>query len=211
MSTVSRLQMSRKQLAVMCHDDPEAIRLMERLFAVGERLENDEWVDIDHPIIIRTTGVGIPTLATLNGNITMPRWQVGDVNVCESQEFVHAWKEGTECQWHVHLTTNGLDGTDRYVKFTLEYGYVDVGGAWTFPALLTSPELLIPANTPDRTMLIFELGRFTPSSLNIGAHSVARLQRVAAVGAAPTNDPFVAMLQAHVQVNTLGSRTISAK
>lgn len=211
MSVTSRLQMSRKQLAVMCHDDPEAIRLMERLFAVGERLENDEWVDIDHPIIIRTTGPGIPTLAALNGNITMPQWQVNDVNVCESQEFVHAWKEGTEAQWHIHLTTNGLDATDRYVKFTLEYGYVNVGGAWTFPALLTSAELLIPANTPDRTMLIFELGRFTPSNLKIGAHAVGRLRRIAAVGTAPTSNPFVAMLQMHVQVNTLGSRTVSAK
>jgi len=211
MSTSSKLALSRKQLAVICHDDPEAIRLMERLFSVGDRLEDDEWVDIDHPIIIRTVAPGQPTLAVLNGNITMPQWQVNDFHVCESQEFVHGWKEGTEVQWHIHLTTNGLDATDRYVKFTLEYGYVDVGGAWVFPALLTSPELLIPANTPDRTMFVFNLGSFTPLGFKIGAHAVARLMRIAAVGAAPTNNPFVAMLQMHIQVNTLGSRTVSAK
>ena len=211
MSLQSKLQLSRKQLSVMCHEDPEAIRQMERLFSVGDRLEDDEWVDIDHPIIIRTVAPGQPTLAVLNGNITMPQWQVNDFHVCESQEFVHGWKEGTEVQWHIHLTTNGLDATDRYVKFTLEYGYVDVGGAWVFPALLTSPELLIPANTPDRTMFVFNLGSFTPLGFNIGAHAVARLMRIAAVGAAPTNNPFVAMLQMHIQVNTLGSRTVSAK
>lgn len=211
MSVTSKLQMSRKQLAVVCHDDPEAIRLMERLFSVGDRLENDEWTDIDFPIIIRTTGPGIPTLAVLNGNITMPQWQVNDVNVCESQEFVHAWKEGTEVQWHLHLMTNGVDGTDRFVRFNLEYGYVNVGGAWTFPAAVTTADLLIPANTPDRTMLVFNLATFTPSALKIAAHAVARLQRVAAVGAAPTANPFVPMLQMHVQVNTLGSRTVSAK
>lgn len=211
MSTVSRLQMSRKQLAVMCHDDPEAIRLMERLFAVGERLENDEWVDIDFPIIIRTTGPGIPTLATVNGNLTMPQWAVNDVNMCESQEFVHAWKEGTEVQWHLHLITNGLDATDRFVRFNLEYGYGNVNGVWTFPAAVTTADLLIPANTPNRTMLVFVLATFTPSSLKVAAHAAARLQRVAAVGAAPTLDPFIPMLQMHVQVNTLGSRTVSAK
>ncbi|OQA08692.1 MAG: hypothetical protein BWY66_00887 [bacterium ADurb.Bin374] len=211
MSLQSKLQLSRKQLSVMCHEDPEAIRQMERLFSVGDRLEDDEWVDIDHPIIIRTVAPGQPTLAVLNGNITMPQWQVNDFHVCESQEFVHGWKEGTEVQWHIHLTTNGLDATDRYVKFTLEYGYVDVGGAWVFPALLTSPELLIPANTPDRTMFVFNLGSFTPLGFKIGAHAVARLMRIAAVGAAPTNNPFVAMLQMHIQVNTLGSRTVSAK
>lgn len=211
MSTSSKLALSRKQLAVICHDDPEAIRQLERLFSVGDRLEDDEWVDVDHPIIIRTVAPGQPTLAVLNGNITMPQWQVNDFHVCESQEFVHGWKEGTEVQWHIHLTTNGVDATDRYVKFTLEYGYVDVGGAWVFPALLTSPELLIPANTPDRTMFIFSLGSFTPLGFKIGAHAVARLMRIAAVGAAPTLNPFVAMLQMHIQVNTLGSRTVSAK
>lgn len=211
MSTSSKLNLTREQLAKICHDDPDAIRKMERLFAVGDRLEDDEWVDIDHPIIVRTVGPGQPVLAVLNGNITMPQWQVNDYNVCESQEFIHGWKEGTEARWHIHLTTNGVDGTDRYVKFTLEYGYVNVDGAWVFPALLTSPELLIPANTPDKTMFIFNLGSFTVPALKIAAHSVARLMRIAAVGAAPTNNPWVAILQAHVQVNTLGSRTVSAK
>lgn len=210
MSLQSKLQLSRKQLSVMCHEDPEAIRQMERLFVVGEHFEGTRYVDIDHPIIIRTVGPGQPTLQVLNGNITMPQWQVGDFNVCESQEFIHNWVEGSEVSWHIHLTTNGVDGTDRYVAFSLEYGYANVGGTWTFPALLTSPDMLIPAGTPDRTMLIFSIGTFTPASLTIAAHSIARLSRVAAGGAAPTLNPFVSMLQQHVLVNTVGSRTISA-
>lgn len=168
------------------------------------------WVDIDFPILIRTTGVGIPTLATLNGNITMPQWQVNDFNVCESQELIHSWKEGSEIFWHIHLTTNGLDATARYVKFELEYGYVDVNGVWVFPATLTTADLLIPANTPSKTMLILSLGSFTPA-IKIGGHVVARLRRIAAAGAAPTNNPWIPMLQMHVQLDTLGSRTIGAK
>jgi hypothetical protein len=176
------------------------------------RWESDSlvWQDIDLPIIIRTTGVGIPTLAALNGNITMPQWAVNDFNVCESQELIHGWKEGSEVFWHVHLTTNGLDGTDRYVRFELEYGYVDMNGAWTFPAVLTTADLLIPANTPTKTMLIMNLGSFTPA-IHIGGHVVARLKRVAAAGTAPTSNPWVAMLQLHVQIDTLGSRSISSK
>lgn len=34
----AKLQISRKQLAVMCHDDPEAIRLMERLLAIADSI-----------------------------------------------------------------------------------------------------------------------------------------------------------------------------
>ena len=211
MSTSSTLALSRKQLATICNDDPEAIRLMERLFSVGDRFEDTVWVDIDHPIIIRSAGAGIPVLAAVGGNITMPRWAVNDAHICEAQELVHGWVEGSEVQWHIHLTTNGVDGTDRYVKFTLEYGYAAPDNAWVFPALLTSPELLIPAGTPDRTMIVMNLGSFTPSGLGIGSQTVARLNRIAAVGAAPTSDPFVPILQMHIQVDTLGSRTVIAK
>lgn len=168
------------------------------------------WVDIDFPIIVRTTGAGIPALATLNGNITMPQWAVNDVNICESQELIHSWLEGSACHWHIHLTTNGLDITNRYVRFELEYGYVDVSGEWAFPAAITTADLLIPANTPTKSMLIMSLGSFTPS-VHIGGHVVARLKRVAAGGTAPTNNPWIPMLQLHVQIDTIGSRNISAK
>jgi hypothetical protein len=166
--------------------------------------------DIDFPIIIRTTGAGIPSLAALNGNITAPQWQVNDVNICESQELIHAWEEGTACSWHLHLTTNGSDAGDTYVRFEVEYGYVDVNGAWVFPATLDSGDLLIPGGTATKTMLILALGSFTPA-IHIGGHVIARLKRITATGTAPTGDPWVPMLQMHVRCNTLGSRQITAK
>jgi hypothetical protein len=170
----------------------------------------DSWVDVDFPILIRTTGPGIPTLSAINGNLTMPQWQVNDANMCESQEFIHGWKEGTAVFWHIHLTTNGLDATDRYVRFELEYGYVDVMGVWVFPAVYTSPDILIPANTPTKTMMIVPITSFTPP-IKIGGHAIARLKRVASVGAAPTSNPWIPMLQMHIQLDTLGSRYIGAK
>lgn len=176
------------------------------------KLVESVWVDIDFPIIVRTTGAGIPSLATLNGNITMPQWAVNDFNVCESQELIHSWKEGTEIHWHIHLTTNGLDATNRYVRFELEYGYNNGHNtAWTFPAVVDTGDLLIPANTADKTQLIMSLATFTPSSAKIGAHVVARLKRIASAGAAPTNNPWIPMLQIHVECDTIGSRQIGTK
>lgn len=169
------------------------------------------WKDIDFPIIIRTTGANIPTLATLNGNITMPQWAVNDYNVCESQELIHEWKEATACYWHVHLTTNGLDATNRYVRFEVEYGYVAPSGVWTFPATLNSGDLLIPANTTSKTMFILSLGNFTPTGGKIGGHVVARLRRIASSGTAPTNNPWIPMLQMHIECDTLGSNLIDTK
>lgn len=170
------------------------------------------WVDIDFPIIIRTTGAGIPSLATLSGNITCPQWQVNDFNVCESQELIHAWQEGSTCYWHIHLTTNGSDVDNRYVRFEIEYGYNNgQGTAWTFPPAADSGDLLIPAGTADRTMYILSLANFTPASAKIGGHVIARLKRIASAGTAPTSDPFIPMLQMHVLCNTAGSREVASK
>jgi hypothetical protein len=177
-----------------------------------EQWETDAypWIDIDFPILIRTTGPNIPSLVALNGNITMPQWQANDFNVCETQEMVHLWKEGSTIYWHLHMTTNGIDATNRYVRFEVEYGYADTMGVWVFPATLTTADLLIPANTPSKTQMIMNLGSFTPA-IKIGSHVVARLRRIASVGAAPTSNPWIPMLQLHVQIDTMGSRNIGTK
>jgi len=167
------------------------------------------WCDIDFPIVIRTAGVGIPTLVAIYSGIVMPQWQVNDYNVCEAQELVHGWKEGSEVFWHIHLTTNGLDATNRYVAFELQYGYVAPNGTWTFTTITTA-DLLISANTADKTMLILPLGSFTPP-VPIASHVVARLKRVASVGAAPTGNPWIEMLQLHIQTDTVGSRNMTTK
>jgi hypothetical protein len=189
--------------------DFKSIKEFEKF--VGWTNDNiDSWVDIDFPIIVRFIALNIPTLVAINGTLTMPQWQVNDFNVCESQEMIHGWKEGTEVFWHLHLTTNGLDATNRYVRFEVEYGYADAMGIWVFPVTLTTADILIPANTPSKTMMIMPLGSFTPA-IKIGGHVVARLRRIAAVGAAPTSNPWIPMLQLHIQLDTLGSRTIGAK
>lgn len=169
------------------------------------------WLDVDFPIIIRTTGPNIPTLTTINGNLTLPEWAVNDYNMCESQEFIHPWKEGSTVYWHIHLTTNGTNVDNRYVRFEVEYGYASPSGVWTFPATLNSGDLLIPANTPTKTMMVMSLGNFTPTGVEIGGHVVARLKRIAASGTAPTSNPWVPILQLHIECDTVGSREISDK
>ena len=169
------------------------------------------WVDIDFPILIRTTGANIPTLQTLKGNITVPRWSVNDFNVCEGQELIHAWLEGSTIYWHVHVISNGLDATNRYLRFEIEWVFANIGDVLSATITDTSVDLLIPANTTDRTHLIFSIANRLMTGNRIGTHVYARLRRVAAVGAAPTNDPFCSMLQLHVETDTTGSRQIATK
>lgn len=168
------------------------------------------YVDIDFPIVIRTTGAGIPTLEVFKGNITAPQWKVNDFNVCEGQELIHAWKEGDEIFWHIHVVTNGAEVTDRYVKFELEYCYANINGVVSAVQTI-SHEFKIPANTIDRTMLIISLGSFVYAAGKIGGHIWPRLKRIASTGLAPTGNPFCTMLQAHVLCDSIGSEFISSK
>jgi hypothetical protein len=169
------------------------------------------WVDIDFPIIIKTTGTGIPTLGTLMGTLIAPIWQVNDNNMCEGQELIHGWKEGSQCFWHIHLITNGTDTTDRYVKFQIEYTWATLNGVLQPITTTDSLELVIPANTLNRTHKIYPIASFTPTEAKISTQVYAKLYRIASTGTAPTLDPFVPMLQMHVQVDTIGSRRLGNK
>jgi hypothetical protein len=171
------------------------------------------WVDVDFPFIVRTTGGGRPAIETLQGNITAPQWAIGNNLVLEGQELVHAWVEGTELQWHTHMITNGVDNTDRYVNFQLEFTWAKPNGQLQSLSTVTSTNFLIPANTPDRTHLIVPIHTFTPTEGTIGSHVYAYFSRIAATdaAAAPTNNPFLTMLQVHIQVDTLGSRQVKVK
>jgi hypothetical protein len=171
-----------------------------------------QWVDIDFPIIIRTTGANIPTLETLQGNVTAPQWQVDDFNVCEGQELIHGWQEGTSLNWHAHVITNGTQGSSpAYLKWEIEWFWINVNGGISDTITTTSTDLAIPANTPTKTMLIQSIGTVALPTARVGGHIYTRLKRIAATGAAPAANPWCTMLQAHVLVDTLGSRSVQTK
>lgn len=189
------------------------------------RLEEPVWKDIDFPIVIRTTGTNIPTVATVLGNLSMARWQVNDFNNCEIQEIVHEWEQGTDIHWHIHIVTAAQDATDRYVNWEIEYNYANIYIPSVSPAytsdmswqgsnsVVTSGNSIIPANTPIRTNIIIPIYTWAYAAGKIGAHVKARLRRIAVTGgvAEPSADPFCEMLQMHVLCDTMGSRKIGNK
>ncbi len=169
------------------------------------------WKDIDFPLVAKTTGANTPSYQTLIGNLTMLRWAVSDVLQCDTEEFVHEWKEASPATWHIHVITNGLDASNRYIRFEIEYTWANFSTVLPATTTITSADMLIPASTTDRTHFIFDIGSFTPTGGKIGAHVKARVKRVAAVGTAPTNDPFAELVQLHIECDTLGSRAITTK
>lgn len=167
------------------------------------------WKDVDFPVVIRTAAANRPVISTLIGNLTAPKWLVDDYFVCEGQELIHDWKEGSETHWHAHVYAQG-DATDSYMNWELQYTWANKDSALADVATVTSGDILIPANQPLKLMLV-RIADFTPVGGKIIAHVKPRLKRIAATGAAPTNDPFCEMLQLHIECDTSGSRTEAVK
>jgi len=172
--------------------------------------------DIYFEIAPKTVGTGKPTLVIFDGNIK--QWQMGVNDITELQpiEPMHKWEEGSELEVHVHWISNGLDLTDRGVKWEIDYTWANElsqGGQTAFPAVTTiSMETQIPANTPDKTNLRTSVFKFTPSGGKINLNILMSLKRIASVtDPTPSNDPWVLIVGIHERDNTIGSRQVNNK
>ena len=96
------------------------------------------------------------------------------------------------------------------MKFEIEFYHANVNGVLSSINTI-SKEFTIPANTPDRTMLLLSIGSYTYTGGRISSHIWPRLKRITSTGTAPTNNPFCTMLQAHILCDSVGSVTIVEK
>jgi len=169
------------------------------------------WEDLDFPIGYRTTGVGVPKVETIVGNLKAPQWAINDVEDCQDHELPHSMKLGSSGQFHVHVYTAGVDTDERRVRFQVEYGAVSIDSALT-STTISGADLIIPSGTAAATHLFYHLGWIDFSGLTLGAHLSASLKRIAAIsGTAPTADPFATMLQLHYESDSIGSRAADEK
>ena len=157
--------------------------------------------------------VAAPTWAVFTGNIYKYTFAIGDRLTLPSQEFLHGYKEGTDFELHVHIATNSVDGTDRYVRYQIEYTFASVNAQYPVSATANTADILIPANTVTRTHIYATAGVIAGTGLRIGAGAALHFTRIALAGggAAPSANPFVPMVGIHIEKNSIGSRTTTDK
>ena len=162
------------------------------------------------PIVNTQLGGSAPSLDTFIGDIKQYTFGVGNF-VFGASELTHKYKEGTDLDIHVHWTNNGVDGSDRGVKWQVTYSVSNADGvapfASAFPAqIVVSAETTVPALTPDRSHILGDLGTISGAGLKIGAYIVWKLERIAAAGTDPSGDPYALAQGFHAQMDTTGSR-----
>jgi hypothetical protein len=167
------------------------------------------WKDIKFPMAPpKSTGAGNPTLVTFNGNQRGYSFAVNDSHDFNPEEIDHDGKVGSTATWHVHFLSRSNDGTDRYVKWEIEYSAEPSAGVLPAPTTI-SAELLIPAGTAVNTVQRLNIDTFVIP--NIARLVWARVKRVAASGTDPSVDPVLGALHFHYELDTVGSREILSK
>ena len=133
-----------------------------------------------------------------------------------SAEIKHSYLEGSDIEFHIHGATNGLEGVDKTIKFEIEYELVDnntsgdFGDTYTGTTIIPG-EIIILANTADKTSWVITVGVDASGNFLQGASVTGRVRRIASTGTEPASDPFVMQIGLHVEQDTVGSRTVLTK
>lgn len=165
------------------------------------------WDDLPPvPVVGARLGATAPTLRTFTGDIEQYTFDATNDYIIGATELIHSYQQGSDVEAHVHWTPNGTDGTDRYVRFQMKYSLLVPMQAATAQATITTGDILIPAGTASLTEFVNSFTTLIPgTNLVIGAYIVFRFERIAAVGTAPSNEPFVIAVGFHARMDSTGS------
>ena len=162
----------------------------------------------------KVSAVNAPTWSTFKNNLSEYTFAVNDFIDCGAQEIPHSYKSGSDMDIHVHWSNNGVDGTDRAVKWEIEYTIANytTPTPTAFPTTtVVSAETTIPAGTTSISHFKTFVGTISGTGLTYGASIKLRLRRIASAGTAPASDPFALQVGIHVEEDTIGSRTATSK
>ncbi len=152
-----------------------------------------------------------PTWSGFISNLNAYTYGVNDFQEFTS-EIAHSYKEGSTILFHVHGATNGQEGSDKTIKFEIEYELIDnqtsgaLGDVYAGTTTINA-EITIPSGTTDKTSWVIDVGTDATGNFLQGAGIKGRVRRIASSGAEPAADPFVVQVGVHIEQDTVGSRT----
>jgi hypothetical protein len=174
---------------------------------VGRFRASNGWDDLPPvPIVAARLGATAPTLRIFTGDIEQYTFDATNDYVIGTTELIHTYEEGSDVEAHVHWTSRGTDVDARYVRFQLKYSLLIPHQVATAQTTLNTGDLLIPGGTASLTPYVNSFTALIPGlNLVIGSYIVFRFERIAAVGTAPTDDPFVIAVGFHARMDSTAS------
>ena len=185
-------------------------------FETGGTLEFNGDATVFEDIVIsldsaKVPAANAPTWSGFISNLNAFTYGINDFQEFTS-EIAHSYKEASIIEFHIHGATNGQEGSDKTIKFEIEYELVDnnisgvFGDAYTGTTIING-EITIPLGTADKTAWAIDVGDDTTGNFLQAASIKGRIRRIASSGAEPASDPFVLQVGIHIEQDTVGSRT----
>ena len=178
------------------------------------KLVSTVFKDLQLPVSgAKVPAVNAPAWQTFTTNTREYGFSVGDYIDFEANEIPHWWAEGTNGRPHLHITTRVANntGSNRYAKFTVYIAYADTGETWVETSF--TAELTIPDGTPALSAFLLDMGSdLILTNYLIESQIKCRVERISATGGPDVGGAiFITQLGIHLEVDTMGSRQISAK
>ncbi len=159
----------------------------------------------------RVPAANAPTWSNFISNLNEFTYGLNDFQEFSS-EIAHSYKEGSTIEFHVHGATNGQEGSDKTIKYEIEYELIDnqtsgnFGDVYTGTTIING-EITIPSGTADKTAWVIDIGTDATGNLLQGATLKGRVRRIASTGTEPVANPFTTQVGVHIELDTVGSRT----
>lgn len=176
----------------------------------GDARKWDDVGNINFVNIRPSVAAGSPSLNPTGIGFSAPQFAPGD-SMEGATELFHKFVNGDSSEYHFHYWTGGTDVTQRYTMWTATFWSFNNSDSVTY-LFSSTIEDTIPANTRTMQQRTKTFGRQATPSLNIGAIIVGKIKRETALGgAAPTANPFGAILGVHRRVDSFGSASTYTK
>ncbi len=127
-------------------------------------------------------------------------------------QMPHKWKEGTTIYPHIHfMCTSDVDPTDKFgIEF--EYTWADINEDFTANSTLSTIDVETGVDTDN----MHRIANVTVAGISGSGHTISsvllcRIKRVAATGDDYADGIAILDFDVHYEIDTIGSRQISAK
>jgi len=159
-------------------------------------------------------GGAAPTMTLMGGSSTIRAQHFANASPTEEYQAVwqlpHGWKEATEVEPHVHLYVPD-DATGGNIVLSMVYTWQNKDNGTMTETTVTSTPIVRAANAGINGNCVATFGTIAGTGKTISSLFSARIMRVQAGADTFGGSIWLRSVDMHIQVDTLGSRTISAK
>lgn len=175
-------------------------------------LEETVWDDLRTPVsALRLPAANPPTVTSYKSGQVLAFSSASDNFVYFLMQLPHKYKEGTDILMHIHWTlpTAGSGGGAENVKWDLTYSWANITAA--FPVASSGTVTVDVQNDVVDDHMIDTVATLTGTSKNLSSMLICSLKRDTSVANDYADDAYLLEIDAHFEIDTIGSRQVGTK